>query len=155
MRWMLKINKYMFSFTTKWADFDANKHMRHSAYNDYAAEARIRFFSQYGIDMNYFTKKNLGPILFKEETTFLREIHPGEDLNVSIELLGLSSNAERWKIRHFIYKENNVKAAQIDVYGAWIDYKTRKLNTPPPSIMELFDAFPKTADYQPIPLKNE
>jgi acyl-CoA thioester hydrolase len=140
----------MYKFTTKWADFDPNKHMRHSAYNDYAAEARIRFFNEHGIDMNYFTTNQIGPILFKEETSFLKEINPGEDLKVSIELLGVSENGERWKIRHFIYKKNGVKAAQIDVYGAWIDYQTRKLTIPPASMMELFDHFKKTTDYQPI-----
>lgn len=145
----------MYTFTTKWADFDPNKHMRHSAYNDYAAEARIRFFKEYGIDMNYFSEHQIGPILFKEETTFLREINPSEDLKVSIELVGVSKNGERWKIRHFIYKENGVKTAQIDVYGAWINYQTRKLTTPPASMMQLFEAFQKTTDYQQIPLKDE
>lgn len=145
----------MYTFTTKWADFDPNKHMRHSAYNDFAAEARIRFFNEHGIDMNYFTEHQIGPILFKEETTFLREIYPGEDLQVSIELRGVSEQGERWKIRHFIYKENSVKAAQIDVYGAWISYQTRKLATPPASIMHLFNDIEKTADYQPIFLKDE
>lgn len=145
----------MYKFTTKWADFDANKHMRHSAYNDFAAEARIRFFNEHGINMDYFTEYQIGPILFKEETTFLREINPGEDLKVSIELLGVSKNGERWRIRHFIYKENGVKAAQIEVYGAWINYQTRKLATPPTTMMQLFESFLKTSDYQPISLKNE
>nr|WP_299046804.1 thioesterase family protein [uncultured Polaribacter sp.] len=31
------------SFNTKWSDFDPNRHMRHTAYNDYAAEVRVRF----------------------------------------------------------------------------------------------------------------
>ncbi|HEX5743310.1 MAG TPA: thioesterase family protein [Flavobacteriaceae bacterium] len=144
----------MYKFTTKWADFDANKHMRHSAYNDFAAEARIRFFNEHGIDVNYFNQHQIGPILFKEETTFLREILPSEDVKVSIELLGVSLNGERWKIRHIIYKENNIKAAQIEVYGAWISYQTRKLTTPPLSIMSLFEALKKTSDYQSIILKN-
>lgn len=145
----------MYKFTTKWADFDANKHMRHSAYNDFAAEARIRFFNEHKIDMNYFNQHQIGPILFKEETSFLKEILPGEDVKVNIELLGVSANGERWKIRHIIYKENGVKTAQIEVYGAWICYETRKLTTPPISIIQLFEAFEKTNDYKPILLKNE
>lgn len=145
----------MYTFTTKWADFDPNKHMRHSAYNDYAAEARIRFFNEHGITMNYFDEKQFGPILFKEETSFYRELYSSEDIKVSVELSGVSEKGERWKIRHILYKSTGVKAAQIDVYGAWISYKTRKLTTPPQSIMQLFEAFNKTDDYQPIPLKNE
>ncbi|MBS3993375.1 MAG: thioesterase family protein [Bacteroidetes bacterium] len=145
----------MYTFTTKWADFDPNKHMRHSAYNDYAAEARIRFFGQHSIDMRFFSANQLGPILFKEETTFLREIYSGEDIKVSVELQGVSTKGERWKIRHKIIKANGDTAAQIEVYGAWISYETRKLTTPPTTIMQLFNAIDKTDDYKPIPLKNE
>jgi len=64
---------YKIAFTTKWADFDPNKHMRHTAYNDYAAECRIRFFKDYGLTTALFEKQNIGPVLFKEETTFYRE----------------------------------------------------------------------------------
>lgn len=145
----------MYTFTTKWADFDPNRHMRHTAYNDYAAEARIRFFNEHGIDLQYFTSHNFGPVLFKEETTFYKEIYSGEDLNVSIELHGSSAKAERWKIRHLIFKKNGTKAAQIEVYGAWIDYTTRKLTTPPLEVQQSFEHFVKTSDFEPIPLKNE
>lgn len=30
-------------FEVKWADLDPNRHMRHSAYNDYAAHMRVKF----------------------------------------------------------------------------------------------------------------
>ncbi|MDX5585350.1 MAG: hypothetical protein QNK20_10600 [Aureibaculum sp.] len=32
---------YKIDFHTKWADFNANKHMGHTTYNDYAAEIKI------------------------------------------------------------------------------------------------------------------
>ncbi|MDP3353763.1 MAG: thioesterase family protein [Flavobacteriaceae bacterium] len=145
----------MYKFTTKWADFDPNKHMRHSAYNDFAAEARIRFFNEHGIDMNYFTEHQIGPILFKEVTTFLREINSGEDIKVSIALKGVSKNGERWIISHQLYKENGVKAAQIEVYGAWIDINTRNLTSPPESMIGILTSLQKTTDFEIILLKNE
>ena len=53
------------NFTTRWADFDANVHMRHTAYNDYCAEARLRFFNKFGITIHDFTNEKVGPILFE------------------------------------------------------------------------------------------
>ena len=43
---------YTLEFNTKWADFDANRHMRHTAYNDYAAEVRIRYFAYAGFPVD-------------------------------------------------------------------------------------------------------
>jgi len=60
--------KFEVKFNTKWSDFDPNRHMRHTAYNDYAAEVRVRFFQEHGLSINEFAKLNIGPILFKEET---------------------------------------------------------------------------------------
>lgn len=31
-------------FQVIWADMDPNRHMRHTAYNDYAAQLRVSFF---------------------------------------------------------------------------------------------------------------
>ena len=42
---------YTLEFNTKWADFDANRHMRHTAYNDYAAEVfDILLFAGFSVD---------------------------------------------------------------------------------------------------------
>ena len=77
--------KFKVTFNTKWSDFDPNRHMRHTAYNDYAAEVRVRFFQEHGLSINEFAKLNIGPILFKEETSFLKEIHIGENITVKME----------------------------------------------------------------------
>ena len=55
-------------FNTKWSDFDPNRHMRHTAYNDYAAEARIRYFAHVGHPVDELAKDHIGPILFEEFT---------------------------------------------------------------------------------------
>ena len=57
------------TFLTKWADFDPNRHMRHTAYNDYASEVRVRYFREQNFSIEDFTKHNIGPILFTEETS--------------------------------------------------------------------------------------
>ena len=68
---------YKVSFLTRWSDFDPNNHLRHSAYNDYAAESRVRLFTKYGLSLQEFNKLHIGPVLFQEKTNFLKEIFLG------------------------------------------------------------------------------
>ncbi|CAM1367360.1 acyl-CoA thioesterase [Tenacibaculum xiamenense] len=138
------------NFTTKWADFDANIHMRHTAYNDYAAESRLRYFKKYDITIHDFTKEKIGPILFEENTKFLKEIHLGEDISVNLKLLGLSRNGERWKIQHEVFNKDGKLSAIITVYGAWLDLVKRKLTVPPSKFQDIFKEAEKTENYEEI-----
>ena len=142
------------TFHTKWSDFDPNRHMRHTAYNDYAAEVRVRYFRDQNFSIEEFTKYNLGPILFTEETSFRKEIHLGENISVDFKLSGLSKNGERWKITHQVFNETGELSAIIKVYGAWIDLTKRKLTTPPAEAQYLFDAAEKSNDFEEIALKK-
>lgn len=142
------------SFNTKWSDFDPNRHMRHTAYNDYAAEVRVRYFRDQNFSIEKFTKHNIGPILFTEETSFRKEIHLGETITVDFKLLGLSKNNERWKIEHRIFNEAGKLSATIKVYGAWIDLTKRKLTIPPKEAQHLFTNAEKSEDFEEIILEK-
>ena len=144
---------YKVSFSTRWADFDPNNHMRHSAYNDYAAEARVRFFRENGFSMIEFNKQNIGPVLFSENTNFYREINLSENISVELFVKGLSENGERFKFQHKIYKQNGVLAAEIEIYGAWINLKKRKLTEPPKELISKFEALEKAGNFEVIPIK--
>ena len=145
---------FQVTFATKWSDFDPNRHMRHTAYNEYAAEVRVRYFSEQNFSIQEFTKHNIGPILFTEETSFRKEIHLGENISVNMKLSGLSANNERWKITHEVFNEVGKLSAIIKVYGAWIDLTKRKLTTPPEEEKNLFLNTVKTDDFEIIPLKK-
>lgn len=145
---------FQVTFATKWSDFDPNRHMRHTAYNEYAAEVRVRYFSEQNFSVHEFTKHNIGPILFTEETSFRKEIHISENISVNIKISGLSANNERWKIVHEVFNEVGKLSAIIKVYGAWIDLHTRKLITPPKEAQHLFLNADKTDDFEIIQLKK-
>ena len=140
------------TFHTKWSDFDPNRHMRHTAYNDYAAEVRVRYFRDQNFSIEEFTRHNIGPILFTEETSFRKEIHLGENITVDLKLSGLSKNGERWKITHQVFNEAGQLSAVIKVYGAWIDLTKRKLTTPPEEAQHLFDIAEKSDAFEEIVL---
>lgn len=145
---------YQVEFATKWSDFDPNRHMRHTAYNDYAAEVRIRYFTHAGFPVDEISKDNMGPILFTEHTSFRKEIHSGENIIVNAKLSALSENKSRWKIRHEIFNEAGKVAAIIDVYGAWIDLAKRKLAIPSEKYDPLFEGLERTTDFELITSKK-
>ncbi|WP_426492397.1 acyl-CoA thioesterase [Hymenobacter sp. 102] len=138
------------TYTVRWADMDPNGHMRHSAYADYAAQHRIEYLSEHGFTLPFFAKAGLGPILFREDTRYLKELHINEQLRVTGELSGLSEDGSRWNIVHTLYKPDGRPAATVAVEGAWLDLRARKLTVPPADIAALMRALPRHATYQDI-----
>lgn len=147
--------KYEITFPTIWANFDANAHMRHTAYNDYAAEVRSRFFTSQGFSLTDFAKHNIGPVLFTENTSFYREILLGENITANLIFIGASENFERFKFRHEIIKENGIVSATIEIYGAWIDLSKRKLTAPPKEMIYIFNKLDRSKDFETILIKSK
>jgi acyl-CoA thioester hydrolase len=148
------MTKYSKSFEVIWADMDPNRHMRHTAYNDYAAQVRVAFMADNGLSLEEMERLQLGPVLFKEETRFISEIRMGERITVDLQISGLSSDGERWQMVHHIYKANGKLSAIISVDGAWIDMEKRKLKAPPASLTKNFNELTKTADFKEIVKKS-
>ncbi|MEL7832636.1 acyl-CoA thioesterase [Fodinibius sp. Rm-B-1B1-1] len=138
---------YSKTYEVIWADMDPNNHMRHSVYNDYAAQTRVAMFNDFGMPIPKIAAIGLGPILFKEETKFLKEISLSEQITVSCAIKAMRKDAARWTITHNIFKEDGQKAAQIIVDGAWLDLQKRKLGIPPKELLEASMKFPRTDDF--------
>ena len=138
---------YTKTFHVLWADLDPNGHMRHSAYADYGAETRIGFLSEHGFSLREFTKLRLGPILFREDLKYLREIRAHEAIKVSCEATGMSPNRKHWRIRHRIYRQDGELSCTIDCQGAWLDLVQRKVIVAPPELEAVMQKMPKAEDY--------
>ncbi|WP_347158853.1 acyl-CoA thioesterase [Pontibacter chitinilyticus] len=139
---------YTYEAKVMWAHLDANMHMRHSAYADFAAQARIAALDELGLDFNAFQEEHIGPILFREETLYLREVGINDTLKITSELIKSRPDGSRWSIRHLVFRNDGVKAAIINVDGAWLDTKKRKLAPLPAKLAEAFTNMPKSLDYE-------
>lgn len=115
----------------RWADCDANRHVRHSAYYDFGAHSRIKFFTEMGFNSANLAQMDLGPILFKEECSFIRELRAEDTIMVNLLKGKVSEDASRWELHHEIYNSQGEKSAHITIKGAWMDLKKRKLTIPP------------------------
>ncbi|MBF9220813.1 thioesterase family protein [Hymenobacter sp. BT662] len=122
---------------------DPNGHMRHSAYADFAADQRVVLLSQWGFDIKRFGELRIGPILFREETKFLKEVHIGEEIRVDSQLAAVNEDGSRWSIVHRIFKADGRLAATVAVDGAWLDLDRRKLTVPPAELAAAFASMPR------------
>lgn len=134
----------------RWADIDANRHLRHSVYYDYGASMRMNVLSDRGLTTKKLEEFMIGPVLFREEAIFKREILFEDQITLSVELVKTTPDYGRWSLRHYFTKGDDVLAAILNVDGAWIDLNKRKLATPNDFIRNIFEAFPKAQDFQLI-----
>ena len=130
-----------------WSQIDANQHMRHSAYGDIAAQARLNMLESVGLKTTTLFTYQIGPVLFREELKYLREIALGDSVKVTCEVINSRPDGSRWTIRHEVFRGDGIKAAVIIAEGSWIDMAKRKLAILPKEITDLFAHAPKSADY--------
>ncbi len=130
-----------------WSQIDANQHLRHSAYADFAAQARINMLEDAGLSPLTLFQSKIGPVLFKEELFYLREVAINDFIKVTCEVTRSRADGSRWAIRHELYRGDGVKAAVINAEGAWIDLEKRKLTILPVELSNLFLHSPRSNDY--------
>jgi acyl-CoA thioester hydrolase len=122
----------------RWSDIDPNFHVRHSAYYDWGALLRVDYFVSHGLTIEMMNEHQIGPILFREEAIFKREILMKDTVKMDIKLTKARRDYTRWSIRHTITKNNDTIAAIINVDGSWINSIKRKLAEPNPLFEKAF-----------------
>ena len=132
----------------RWADLDPNFHLRHSVYYDWGALSRIEFLYAHGLTAELMNQFNFGPILFREECVFRKEIRLGDPVTIGLKLLKAKRDYSRWSIQHDILKNNDVVSAILTVDGAWLDTQKRKLAAPPSQASDVFSQMPVGENFQ-------
>ena len=92
-------------------------------------------------------KYKIGPILFREECVFKREIRLGDKVTIDVQIIKARSDQSRWSFQHVIRKNGDEVAAIITVDGAWMDVVTRKLTAPPELVQQLFEKMPRSEHF--------
>ena len=136
------------SVSIRWADIDSNRHVRHSVYYDWGADARMAHFRGTGMTVENMERLQVGVILLREECVFRREILPGDEVGITVELVSAKKDFSRWSVRHRILKNDDILCATLTVDGAWIDMQLRKMTVPPESFMEGFNKMDRPEDFK-------
>jgi acyl-CoA thioester hydrolase len=142
------MNEFSRLIQIRWSDLDPNFHLRHSVYYDWGAFTRVEFLNEYGLTAEVMQKLQFGPILFKEECVFRREIKLGDEVKMNLQLLRSKKDFSRWSIQHQILKNGDTLCAVLTVDGAWMNVVQRKLTTPPQEVNDVFSQMPKAEKFE-------
>ena len=132
----------------RWSDLDPNYHVRHSVYYDWGAALRVDFLNSEGLTAGVMMQLGFGPILFREECIFRREIRSGDTIHINLQVLKARQDFSRWSIRHQIIKDDGTVCAILTVDGAWLDMARRKLATPPEIVHQVFEKMPRAEEFE-------
>lgn len=142
------MEQYRQEFQIIWADLDPNAHMRHTAYNDYAAQVRVGLFDALGYPLAKLVASGFGVVLLHEDTTFRKEVFMSERIAVDCAALGFREDMKIWKFRQNVWKANGELACTVIATGAFLDLKERKIVVPPAHILEMMERVPKAEDFK-------
>lgn len=141
------MDDFALTFDVRWSDVDANRHVRHSAYADYAAHVRIRLLQAAGMGIEILAQHHLGPVLFREETVFRREISLSDSVTVDAKLQKVREDGSRWTFIQHIVRADGETSAIVTVDGAWLNLEKRKLCALPEDILAIFINIPRSHDF--------
>ena len=136
------MKKFIKEVQLRWSDLDPNFHLRHSVYYDWGAFCRIEFLKECGLTPHVMQELHFGPILFREECVFRKEVRYGDKITVDLTLLKAKKDYSRWSIKHNIIKNDDTISAIVIVDGAWLNTKERKLAVPPQQAEKVLSEMP-------------
>jgi acyl-CoA thioester hydrolase len=139
------------SIHLRWSDLDPNFHVRHSCYYDFGAQVRMQVLEGMGLTLEVMKEQGFGPVLFREECVFKREIRFGDKLALTVRVRRQRQDLSRWSFQHEFVREDGNVCAILTVDGAWMDMRTRKLTVPPAIASEVMGQVPRTEDFEWMP----
>jgi acyl-CoA thioester hydrolase len=134
----------------RWSDCDPNRHLRSSAFSDFATHVRFGFLESRGFPIAEFGRLDLGPAVRSEEILYFREIGLGDSVTVDVQLAGLSPDGARWKLRHEFKRGDGALAARQTLAGGWISLTQRKLVVPPAALADAFRSLARAEDFEEL-----
>ncbi len=136
--------------SVRWSDLDANRHVRNTVFSEFATHTRFRMLEAHGFDQARFEELRFGPVMFREEIRYRRELLFGDQVSVSVLFGGLSDDGSQWRVVQEVTRGDGALAAVLTIDGAWIDLDRRKLVAPPPPLLAVLTALPRSEGFEPL-----
>jgi acyl-CoA thioester hydrolase len=137
-------------FTVRWSDLDGNRHVRNTIFSELATHTRFRLLEANGFTQSRFEALRFGPVMFREEIRYRRELLFGDEATVNVLFAGLSDDGSQWRVHQEVTRGDGKHAALLTIDGAWIHLDSRKLVAPPGELLDLFRRLPRTDDFETL-----
>lgn len=138
-------------FEVRWSDLDGNRHVRNTAFSEYATHTRFQLLASHGFDQARLQALRFGPVMMREEIRYRREVRFGDALVVTVRCAGLAPDVSQWRVHQDVLRADGREAAVLTIQGGWMDLETRKLAVPPAELAAILQALPRTHDYADLP----
>jgi acyl-CoA thioester hydrolase len=137
-------------FRVGWGDLDGNAHMGNTSFLDRAADTRMLFFSDNGFPVSRFATEKVGPVIAREEVVYKKELRLMDEFTVDVELVGISSDGMRFRLRNTFRNSDNELAATVTSEGVWFDLERRRPREPPADLDRVIRAIPHASDFSEL-----
>lgn len=141
-------------FEIRWGDLDPNRHVANSAYCEFMNDTRMTYLNRNGFTQKDFAQLNFGPVVFREEYHYLKEVMPGETVYVDVELLGHTEDEKFYRFCHSLFKPDGNIAVYSELTFGWMDLKERKLITPPERLRQILLGMPRSPRFGILPKED-
>lgn len=135
-------------FTIRWGDLDANRHVRNTIFSEFATHTRFRVLEAHDFPQARFEAMRFGPVMFREEIRYRRELLFGEDVTVNVLFAGLSEDGSQWRVHQEVARADGKQAAILTIDGAWIHLDKRRLVAPPDELLAVLRSLPRMDDFE-------
>lgn len=142
------MGNYSMPVQIRWADLDPNFHLRHSVYYDWGAMCRMEYLTTHGLTPAVMSKLRFGPIIFREEAIFRKEVKYGDEVIINLKLIKGRRDYSRWTMVHEIKKSDDTLCAIVTIDGAWLNVTERKLFIPPNEVVTIFQNMPLGENFE-------
>ena len=137
-----------------WGDMDFNGHMRNTAFLDRSADVRMMYFAENGFSMREFERRRVGPVIFRDELEYFRELRLLEPVRVTLVMEGLSEDCGKFRMRNEFFRADGELAARVTSSGAWLDLEKRRLTAPPEDLARVLAQLGRAAEFEMIVAKR-
>ncbi len=137
-------------FAVRWSDLDANRHVRNTIFSEFATHTRFRLLEAHGFPQTEFESLRFGPVMFREEIHYRRELIFGQEVTVNVLVAGLSKDGSHWRVQQEVSRADAKQAAILRIDGAWLHLDSRKLIAPPRDLRDLLWNMPRTPDFEEL-----
>jgi acyl-CoA thioester hydrolase len=91
----------------------------------------------HGFPQPEFERLRFGPVMFREEIRYRREVQFGDEVAVNVLIAGLAPDGTQWSVVQEVRRADGKPAAILTIDGAWIHLDSRRLIAPPTELTQL------------------
>lgn len=126
---------FTINFRVLWNQIDVNGHLSNAHYQSFFDEARMEMLEQAGLDVQAMLKKNVGPVIYRSELDYLKEVNYPEEIR--IETWVEDSRKSRFVIRQDMFRKSDGElACSAKLLGVFMDFNIRRPWSVPQEIAE-------------------